>query len=170
MFRPSESEHESEHTSGFTREYFSPLNSIDLPPKLQNYKIVLNHLNQDVHFSISRNWQYKDVYRKIMNDQHHACILEANYYLSVYNVHFKLALSSSRSSGRLSGRGGGETWNLCSRLWQPSFLWHIFTGSGRGAWPPQPPWIHYCYLRGIKTLFSLIQFCNYRPQMKFGAR
>ena len=29
-----------------------------------------------------------------MNNQHHASILEANYYLSVYNVHFKLALST----------------------------------------------------------------------------
>ena len=44
---------------------------------------------------VSRNWQYKDVYRKTMNNQHHTCILEANYYLSVCNVHFKLALSSS---------------------------------------------------------------------------
>ena len=29
-----------------------------------------------------------------MNNQDHACILEANYYLIVYNVHFKLALST----------------------------------------------------------------------------
>ena len=28
-----------------------------------------------------------------MNNQHRAYILEANDYLSVYNVHFKLALS-----------------------------------------------------------------------------
>ena len=35
-----------------------------------------------------------DVYRKIMNNRHHAWILEANYCLSVYNVHFKLALST----------------------------------------------------------------------------
>ena len=43
---------------------------------------------------ISRNWQYKDVNKKIMNNQHHTCIHEANYYLSVFNVHFKLALST----------------------------------------------------------------------------
>ena len=29
-----------------------------------------------------------------MNIQHHACIIEPNYYLSVCNVHFKLALST----------------------------------------------------------------------------
>ena len=27
-----------------------------------------------------------------MNNQHHTCILKGNYYLSVYNVHFKFAL------------------------------------------------------------------------------
>ena len=31
-----------------------------------------------------------------MNNQHHACILEANYYLSAYNVHFKLAYLKNR--------------------------------------------------------------------------
>ena len=35
-------------------------------------------------------------------------------------------------------RGGWETWNLCSCLWWPSFLWLIFTGP-RGPWPPRPP-------------------------------
>ena len=30
---------------------------------------------------------------KIMNNQRHACILEANFYLSIYIVQFKLALS-----------------------------------------------------------------------------
>ena len=29
-----------------------------------------------------------------MNNQHHAYIFKANYYLSVYNVHFKLVLST----------------------------------------------------------------------------
>ena len=29
-----------------------------------------------------------------MNNQHDAFILEANYYLTVYNVHFKFALST----------------------------------------------------------------------------
>ena len=45
---------------------------------------------------------------------------------------------SSGSSGRVRG-GGRETWNLCGRLWRPSFLWPIFTGPGGGAWPPRPP-------------------------------
>ena len=53
--------------------------------------MLRNHLNQDGHFSIYRNGQYEDFYRKIMNNQHHASILEANYYLSVYNVHFKIS-------------------------------------------------------------------------------
>ena len=43
---------------------------------------------------ISRNWEYKDFYRKLMNDQHYACILEAFYNLNINNVHFKLALST----------------------------------------------------------------------------
>ena len=30
----------------------------------------------------------------MMNNKPRDCILEANYYLSVYNVHFKLALST----------------------------------------------------------------------------
>ena len=34
------------------------------------------------------------VFRKIMNNQHHACRLNANYYLSVCNVHFNLASST----------------------------------------------------------------------------
>ena len=29
-----------------------------------------------------------------MKNQHHTYILEANYYLSVYKVHFELALST----------------------------------------------------------------------------
>ena len=29
-----------------------------------------------------------------MNNQHNACILEANYYLNVYKVPFKLVLST----------------------------------------------------------------------------
>ena len=32
-----------------------------------------------------------------MNDQHHACILEAHYYLNGYNVQFKLALSTVKT-------------------------------------------------------------------------
>ena len=43
---------------------------------------------------------------------------------------------SSGSSGWV--RGGRETWNLCGRLRQPSFLWPIFTGPG-GPWPPRHP-------------------------------
>ena len=37
-----------------------------------------------IHFCfISRNWQYKYVYRKTIENQHHASILEASHYLSV---------------------------------------------------------------------------------------
>ena len=43
---------------------------------------------------IFRNWQYKNVCRRIMYNQHHTCVLEADYYLSFYNVHFKLDLST----------------------------------------------------------------------------
>ena len=35
---------------------------------------------------ISINWQYKSVHSKTMNNQHHACILETNYFFSVYNT------------------------------------------------------------------------------------
>ena len=45
--------------------------------------------------------------------------------------------SSSGSSGRV--RGGRETWNLCGRLRQPSFLWPIFTGPGGVHGPLGPP-------------------------------
>ena len=31
-----------------------------------------------------------------MNNQHHTSILEANYYLRVYNLHFKLVLSTEQ--------------------------------------------------------------------------
>ena len=37
------------------------------------------------------------------------------------------------------GRGGQETWNLCGRLWQPSFLWLVSTGLGGGHGPLGPP-------------------------------
>ena len=40
---------------------------------------------------ISRNWQYTDVYRKMMKNQHHSWILDAIYYLNFRNVHLKLA-------------------------------------------------------------------------------
>ena len=45
--------------------------------------------------------------------------------LSVELIEFNIIYSSG-SSGRV--RGGRETWNLCSCLWRPSFLWLIFTG------------------------------------------
>ena len=45
---------------------------------------------------------YKDVQRKIMNNQHYKCILEANYYLSVYNVHFKLRSSTEQKNSYLT--------------------------------------------------------------------
>ena len=44
---------------------------------------------------------------------------------------------SNGSSNRV--RGGRETWNLCGRLWRPSFLWPIFTGPGGGHAPLGPP-------------------------------
>ena len=44
---------------------------------------------------------------------------------------------SSGSSDRVEG--GRETLYLCGQIWQPSFLWLIFAGPGRGAWPPRPP-------------------------------
>ena len=43
---------------------------------------------------LSWNWQYKDIYRKMKNYQHHTYILKANFYLSVYNVQFKLVSSN----------------------------------------------------------------------------
>ena len=38
--------------------------------------------------------KYKDVYRKTIESQHHTSILEANYYISIYNVYFKVALAT----------------------------------------------------------------------------
>ena len=35
-----------------------------------------------------------------MNNQHHTCILEADYYISVYKVHFKLAWEGTRNEKR----------------------------------------------------------------------
>ena len=46
------------------------------------------------------------------------------------------------SSGRVGG--GQETWNLCGRLWRPSFLWLVSTGLGGAMAPSAPPWIRYC--------------------------
>ena len=43
---------------------------------------------------ISLNSKYKDVYREIMKNDHQAFISEANHYFSVYNMHFKLPLST----------------------------------------------------------------------------
>ena len=50
---------------------------------------------------------------------------------------------SSGSSVWVRG-GRQETWNLCSRLWQPSFLWLIFTGPGGGHDPLGPTLVCYC--------------------------
>ena len=46
-----------------------------------------------------------------MNNQHHTCILEADYYLSFCNVHFKIYLQNetrmySSRIGGVSARGG----------------------------------------------------------------
>ena len=48
----------------------------------------------ETRFQGRSDWQYKDVYRKTIENQHHACILDANYYLSTYNIPFKLASST----------------------------------------------------------------------------
>ena len=56
---------------------------------IKNFKNILSFA-----CDISRNGQCKDVYRKIRENQQDTCIFEANYYLSVYTVHFKLALST----------------------------------------------------------------------------
>ena len=47
-------------------------------------------------YNIFRNWQYKDVCRKTIENQ--VSILSTNYYLSVYHVHFKNKLFSHWSS------------------------------------------------------------------------
>ena len=44
------------------------------------------------------NWKYKDIYRDLIIIKHHVFILKANYYLSVDDVYFKLALFSIRFS------------------------------------------------------------------------
>ena len=44
-----------------------------------------------------------------------------------------LGYISSGSSGRVRGGRGPRNMKLCGRLWQPSFLWLIFT------WPGPPP-------------------------------
>ena len=37
-------------------------------------------------------------------------------------------------------KGGWETWNLCGRLWRPSFSWLLFTRpGGHGPLAPPPP-------------------------------
>ena len=46
---------------------------------MQTDKITMTKLLFDIY----RNWQYKNVYRKMMNIKRHACIFEASYYLSV---------------------------------------------------------------------------------------
>ena len=43
------------------------------------------------------------------------------------------------SRDRVGGGEGQETWNLCGRLWRPSYLWLICTGPGGGAWHPRHP-------------------------------
>ena len=60
----------------------------------------------------------------------------------VYQSQLKYAQLRIQRPGK--GGWGRETWNLCGRLWQPSFLWLIFRGPG-GHGPLGPPWI--CYWR-----------------------
>ena len=61
---------------------------------MQEIRIILEVEINNVH--ISRNWQHKDVYSKRTENQHHTSILEANYYLSVYNVYFNLTSSTEQ--------------------------------------------------------------------------
>ena len=73
------------------------LATTSLGPVIKNFKNVLTFTWRWRHAlrsagDISRNWKCKDVYRKIRNNQQNTCIFEVNYYLSVYTVHFKLAL------------------------------------------------------------------------------
>ena len=73
------------------------LATTSLRPVIKNFKNVLTFTWRWRHAlrgagDISRNWKCKDVYRKIRNNQQNTCIFEVNYYLSVYTVHFKLAL------------------------------------------------------------------------------
>ena len=68
-------------------------------PKLLQRSIAFGYRNviSVIKFcSISRNWQFKDVCSKRTENQHHTSILEANYYLSVYIVHYKLASSTEQ--------------------------------------------------------------------------
>ena len=77
-----------------------PLLLLSLSPFLSpsfssSLSLSLSHFNSFSPTSISRNGLDKNVRRKILNKQHHAYILEANYYLSVSMcMHFKLALST----------------------------------------------------------------------------
>ena len=45
---------------------------------------------------------------------------------------------ADRATRQREGEGGRETWNLCGRIWWPSFLWLIFLGPGGRPWPLTP--------------------------------
>ena len=50
--------------------------------------------NLKCKINMSLNYQYKDVHKKTTENQHCECILKANYFFKVHNVHFKLASST----------------------------------------------------------------------------
>ena len=73
--------------------------------QFQKIKSVQTVLVQIMHFNFYfcdtslfaftfRNWQYKTFIEKIMNNQHHACIVEANYYVVSTMWSSELALST----------------------------------------------------------------------------
>ena len=77
-----------------------------------------------------------------------------------------------------AGWGGGEgqeTWNLCDRLWWPSFLWLIFTGP-KGTWSPWSNRIRYWESRAgfepriLRLLqlhcWSRIMVCSHCPTQR----
>ena len=70
--------HSNQYTKFFLIFVMLLLNAIHAWVILSNSS---NSSNWMESANVSRNWQYKYVYRKIRNNQHHTCILEANYYL-----------------------------------------------------------------------------------------
>ena len=93
---------------------------------LRFYLVFSLKLTLVTKIAISRNWQYKDVYRKMTNNQHHACIFEVNYrpQRSCGKVMF-LHLSVILSTG-----GGGCVWQTPPRTDTP---WQTLPGQT----PPQ---------------------------------
>ena len=62
--------------------------------------------------------------------------VDAKHWLLWQKCNQKSSIYSNRFSSQVGG--GQETWNLCGRLWWPSFVWLIFTGPGGGMAPLAP--------------------------------